>query len=471
MSSTASSLFDRLCEAESPSSRRDWPNDSGYYLSKCRVTAADTSGLIELVRKWVDPEWPSDAEFKRVGSADVEMLPVTAWRSLADLEAAEAVEPLVDVLRSMGDDIDSWAFEELPHVFGMIGAPSIESLTRLAEEASVDEEIRSIAASGLQRVAEHHPDAREQVVSRLSDMMAQAEDERISFNSSLLLALVELGAVEAAESIERAFSANRLDVAVIGNWENVRKELGVEGLGLPMPDAPRSSIDNLRKEMGIGIFSEDAVFGADDVQPEAVTAYYERARAVFSRSPEAQQYQDRYGDIGWFQTLLDFGINYLGETVDLMSLGSVREFLHDFVPRKVSVEADGAAAIIAELTAFWEYVGRVYALPQSPSIIEWLKADDLVAELKDGLSNPANFGMAKSLFSAGSNAGYDMTTEAGMAEFMVAYNQSLTANQSEPAPEDDLRGFGETIVRESPRVGRNDPCPCGSGKKFKKCCR
>ena len=26
------------------------------------------------------------------------------------------------------------------------------------------------------------------------------------------------------------------------------------------------------------------------------------------------------------------------------------------------------------------------------------------------------------------------------------------------------------IKRELPRVGRNDPCPCGSGKKFKKCC-
>jgi hypothetical protein len=24
--------------------------------------------------------------------------------------------------------------------------------------------------------------------------------------------------------------------------------------------------------------------------------------------------------------------------------------------------------------------------------------------------------------------------------------------------------------RESPKVGRNDPCPCGSGKKHKKCC-
>ena len=27
-----------------------------------------------------------------------------------------------------------------------------------------------------------------------------------------------------------------------------------------------------------------------------------------------------------------------------------------------------------------------------------------------------------------------------------------------------------TYVRPAPKVGRNDPCPCGSGKKYKKCC-
>jgi SEC-C motif-containing protein len=26
------------------------------------------------------------------------------------------------------------------------------------------------------------------------------------------------------------------------------------------------------------------------------------------------------------------------------------------------------------------------------------------------------------------------------------------------------------VVRATPKAGRNDPCPCGSGKKFKKCC-
>ena len=31
-------------------------------------------------------------------------------------------------------------------------------------------------------------------------------------------------------------------------------------------------------------------------------------------------------------------------------------------------------------------------------------------------------------------------------------------------------GINKTIVNQSPKVGRNDPCPCGSGKKYKNCC-
>ncbi len=27
-----------------------------------------------------------------------------------------------------------------------------------------------------------------------------------------------------------------------------------------------------------------------------------------------------------------------------------------------------------------------------------------------------------------------------------------------------------TVKRQGKKVGRNDPCPCGSGKKYKKCC-
>ena len=31
-------------------------------------------------------------------------------------------------------------------------------------------------------------------------------------------------------------------------------------------------------------------------------------------------------------------------------------------------------------------------------------------------------------------------------------------------------GMNKTVVNEGPKVGRNDPCPCGSGKKYKQCC-
>ena len=44
---------------------------------------------------------------------------------------------------------------------------------------------------------------------------------------------------------------------------------------------------------------------------------------------------------------------------------------------------------------------------------------------------------------------------------------------SSPAPQVDQSSappISTTVVREAPKVGRNDPCPCGSGKKFKKCC-
>lgn len=32
------------------------------------------------------------------------------------------------------------------------------------------------------------------------------------------------------------------------------------------------------------------------------------------------------------------------------------------------------------------------------------------------------------------------------------------------------QGDSITVVRSGPKVGRNDPCPCGSGKKYKQCC-
>jgi preprotein translocase subunit SecA len=46
-----------------------------------------------------------------------------------------------------------------------------------------------------------------------------------------------------------------------------------------------------------------------------------------------------------------------------------------------------------------------------------------------------------------------------------------TASHAEAGGDGDGKAApkGETVVRTQPKVGRNDPCPCGSGKKYKKC--
>jgi preprotein translocase subunit SecA len=55
--------------------------------------------------------------------------------------------------------------------------------------------------------------------------------------------------------------------------------------------------------------------------------------------------------------------------------------------------------------------------------------------------------------------------------FAGAGARAVSAGGSAPRP---ARTGGDdapvkTVRREEPKVGRNDPCPCGSGKKYKKC--
>jgi uncharacterized protein YecA (UPF0149 family) len=36
--------------------------------------------------------------------------------------------------------------------------------------------------------------------------------------------------------------------------------------------------------------------------------------------------------------------------------------------------------------------------------------------------------------------------------------------------EEVIPARSQTIHRQKAKVGRNEPCPCGSGRKYKKCC-
>jgi preprotein translocase subunit SecA len=44
------------------------------------------------------------------------------------------------------------------------------------------------------------------------------------------------------------------------------------------------------------------------------------------------------------------------------------------------------------------------------------------------------------------------------------------SSSDEPPQPKGPRIMLQSMKKEQPKVGRNDPCPCGSGKKYKACC-
>ena len=53
----------------------------------------------------------------------------------------------------------------------------------------------------------------------------------------------------------------------------------------------------------------------------------------------------------------------------------------------------------------------------------------------------------------------------GGGRVLGAYAKALT-----PAYLEAASGKQKPVTRAGEKIGRNDPCPCGSGKKYKKCC-
>ncbi len=245
-------LIERLLALPNPRGNFDWHKEPDNYLTNCPFSRDDIPGLIRVMQHWPDESWPDKEAFPPPLRENAELLSVTAWRVLGELHAAEAVPPLIELLRGLSDgSIDDWSTEEWPILFAQLGPSAIEPILEVARDAELTWDTRSLAVSGLRQLAEKHPETREQIVPRLVEMMEQAEEANQRLNSVLLMELVDLHAVEAAEAIERAFSRNAIDHGMMGDWEKVRQTLGVGSLGLPMPEHPHNSVREWREKLNL----------------------------------------------------------------------------------------------------------------------------------------------------------------------------------------------------------------------------
>jgi hypothetical protein len=173
-------------------------------------------------------------------------------------------------------------------------------------------------------------------------------------------------------------------------------------------------------------------FGSEETEA-ALREFQEALLNRFAESPEGKEWLKADPGMGfWAAQLMYYGYQYEGKTVPEMTAGTVDTVVTELFPRKISLhspkEADHA---IPELLAFWQYLKREFQLPQADAILDFLR--DVGPGFSGMMNDPANFGMAKSFFSMGHAAGFDMTTKEGTSAFMLAYNSRIAQQLPPPA--------------------------------------
>lgn len=86
---------------------------------------------------------------------------------------------------------------------------------------------RSRAADTLEKIAEQHPELRDQVISILSELVADAENDQEQVGTGAMGSLMELKATETLPLIRRAFELGKIDETAYGAWGDVLTEFGV----------------------------------------------------------------------------------------------------------------------------------------------------------------------------------------------------------------------------------------------------
>ncbi len=201
----------------------------------------------DLIRMLTDPD------LNGANPDDVKVWgPLHAWRSLGQLGADEAAEPLASLFDELGDD--DWLSSELPKVFAMIGPATIPALAKALENDGIKTWSRISIPSCFQEIAQQHPDSREDCVGVLTHVLGKYATNDPALNGFVILGLTDLGALEAIDLIRAAYAMECVDLSVLGDIEDVEIEMGIRDRRA----TPRPRINHL-----IGL----PQFGLDDGAP------------------------------------------------------------------------------------------------------------------------------------------------------------------------------------------------------------
>jgi uncharacterized protein len=459
------SLHQRLLALPAPEfgevNSKDWYAGHGF-------NAKDAEKLIEQL---FDLELPGDADSEE----QMEYQLLHAWSIVGLFGGSAGLDFLLGELRSatgMHDDFFTDSFSDLVLAIGgealsavieALGNPEEDELTRIELAVTLSASVRE----GIQK---------DLAMKTLVECLADAVDHR-GLKGIIIADLVELKAEQALPAIRKAFDDNLVDVTIPGDLEQVEIDLGqreersgvapnwreledelvrlsrLERIGPPPADGDDAAIlsyclQRYRGPDSLADFAEldglvlGAVLAPSPVMPSRLCP------SIWD--PEGLDWEPAWETTDDATRFFSALMNWQNRIIHALDSGSYHPPLVPRVnPETATKEEQSWARGILKSCLFW-----------SGSDTEPSETHRALLGCAAHLANPR----------ADIPPDEHMLVVHVVRAASMLRAENLSGHPSDGPPIFDAGSPILSFERDEPKVGRNDPCPCGSGRKYKRCC-
>lgn len=442
--------------------------------------------------------------------------PFHALEVLAILGPAEAAEPLLACLEWETD----WVDNELARVYAGIGPVAIPLLLAYLADGTRDPLPRVLAADALSAIADAHPSAQKEIVDALTRFLDRptaddsAEEEHVT--AFVISDLADLRATSAYGAIARAFAEDRVDTQIL-DLEFVEQKWGMR------PDI--DALPSRRTEPGVRLVLKCKVCERErahifpKVYCDIPTIRSEKKREKYSPLIIPQRVIcPKCGAVDQYELtpMAQFAITASLLAAKMPDSANVlrpdqRVTMITFTTRwgkmhpveaderyqeELAKQPDNADlhigyANLKRTLGYTEEAEERYHLALSldrNNAEAWMNLAQMASDRRDRESAIRYLEMVQqSTLHGGAPSGqsddYRAAAESALRMLRVGiFPDDLSKEWSSDVVEDLLESTAsmhrKSATREEERrpapehrekIGRNDPCPCGSGKKYKHC--
>ena len=437
----------------------EWPD----YVSKYSLTDDDVPALLELF---------GDEKLASLYALDSDRpeawTQLHVWRALGQLGSEEAIEPIINSFEALCDD--DYGLEELSTVMALFGPRAIEPLASYWQRGGKGEFADVLAMDSLFKIADAHPQNRDQILAIARSYMANPSLSNEALNGLLMIHLIDIGAREAIEDIRQLYALDCVDFNYAGDLEDVEINMGLR----KQRSTPRPSLENFDME---GLLEDDLL---DDEKPEdddiiGVIDYW------LMRHGSDESILDASEMDGYIAA-----IACAPETIE------PSRWMHQIwgdekhAPEWESQE-DAAQFLTAVFALYNIVIDNFREDEYQPIYLESTHTETPMLIVDEWCE-----GFLRGLRLWGAMSPTDMTaleeclypirhfaTDKGAEQLESMSHEEIKWLQHSIHPQvrklyqhffKPVKIASGTFIHDTPKVGRNQPCPCGSGKKYKKCC-